>query len=186
MTTNAILAPGDTTGGTGTLTVTNKLVLNGTLNFEVNHGLPNSADKIVTLGTFTNAGATLNVTTVGAAVQAGDSFVLFDRAVSNFAAVNLPVLSAPLSWTNKLAVNGSIAVVSGVSLTPVVVTNVPNGANLTLSWPTDHIGWRLVSHTNPALPMATWSTVAGSTTVSTINITINTNNPQVYYRLVYP
>ena len=115
-----------------------------------------------------------------------DSFQLFDRAVSNFTAVNLPALSSPLSWTNKLAINGSIAVFSGVNTTPGIITNTFAGNNLTMSWSADRIGWRLVTHTNLAAPVASWVTVPGSAGVNTITVPVNTNGPQAYFRMVNP
>jgi hypothetical protein len=77
---------------------------------------------------------------------------------------------------------------------PVVATNATNivvqvtGNNLTLSWPGDHIGWRLQVQTN-ALTQGlgtNWVGVAGSTTTNQMTIPINPANGSVFYRLIYP
>ncbi|HUA64907.1 MAG TPA: LamG-like jellyroll fold domain-containing protein [Alphaproteobacteria bacterium] len=78
----------------------------------------------------------------------------------------------------------------------VTVTVNPSPANilfttannvLTLSWPLDHTGWTLQAQTNNlSVGISTnWVDVAGSTTTNQIPITIDPNNPCVFYRLVY-
>jgi hypothetical protein len=59
---------------------------------------------------------------------------------------------------------------------------------LTLSWPADHTGWRLQVQTNSVSTGLSnnWYTVAGSTTVDSVNTTLDLGNGAVFYRLVYP
>jgi len=63
-----------------------------------------------------------------------------------------------------------------------------DGQHLALSWPSDHIGWRLQVQTNAlATGLNTnWSDVAGSTTTNLINVTLDALNGAVFYRMVYP
>jgi autotransporter-associated beta strand protein len=77
---------------------------------------------------------------------------------------------------------------SSVSVTPPHLTNLVSGGNLNISWPADHLGWRLETQTNPRSTGLSnnWVTVPGSTNVTSMNIPINTANPTVFYRLVYP
>ena len=79
--------------------------------------------------------------------------------------------------------------VSTVNPTPTnIVTTVKSGNQLTLSWPADHIGWRLQAQTNPPGVglNSHWVDVAGSASVNTVPITIvNTNGP-VFFRMIYP
>lgn len=79
---------------------------------------------------------------------------------------------------------------------PVVVppsTNPTNlifqivGSGLALSWPRDHLGWRLQVQTNNlnAGLGTNWWDVAGSTITNQMTIPINTTNGSVFYRLLY-
>jgi hypothetical protein len=75
-----------------------------------------------------------------------------------------------------------------VALTPTNITAVLSGNALTLSWPADHLGWRLQVQTNSlAAGFGTnWVTLPGSELVTGTNITINSANGAVFYRMVYP
>ena len=78
--------------------------------------------------------------------------------------------------------------------TQVVATNPTNitvqvvGNNLGLSWPADHIGWRLQVQANTLAQglFTNWVDVAGSTITNQMSIPINTTNGSVFYRLSYP
>lgn len=170
----------------GTLTINNALTLNGNGFFRVNRaGL--ASDQVSVAGVLTNTGTgTITVTNLGAALQVGDTFSLFNKAVANGAA--LTITGAQVIWTNKLAVDGSIAVVSTVATNPTNITFSVTSNVLTLSWPADHTGWRLQAQTNSlANGLGTnWVDVAGATSVNSTNFTINPANGAVFYRLVYP
>jgi hypothetical protein len=75
-----------------------------------------------------------------------------------------------------------------VALNPTNTTSVVSGNILTLSWPADHLGWRLQVQTNslPAGLSTNWVTVPGSDLVTSTNLTINPGNGAVFYRMVYP
>jgi autotransporter-associated beta strand protein len=75
-----------------------------------------------------------------------------------------------------------------VNTTPTNISASMSGGNLNLSWPSDHLGWRLEVQTNPRSTGLSnnWVTVTGSTNVTSMSIPINTANPTVFYRLVYP
>jgi hypothetical protein len=57
-----------------------------------------------------------------------------------------------------------------------------------LSWPADHQGWILQQQTNSlSAGLGTnWVDVAGSSSITSTNITINSTSPAVYYRLRSP
>jgi hypothetical protein len=78
--------------------------------------------------------------------------------------------------------------VVGVATNPTNITTSVSGSVLTLSWPADHIGWRLQVQTNSLSSGigAGWTDVAGSTSVNSVNVTINPANGTVFYRMVYP
>jgi hypothetical protein len=62
------------------------------------------------------------------------------------------------------------------------------GTNLTLSWPVNHFGWRLLAQTNSlAKGLGTnWTTVANSSLTNAVIVPINRNNGGVFYQLTYP
>lgn len=63
-----------------------------------------------------------------------------------------------------------------------------SGNQLQLSWPADHLGWRLEMQTN-ALHRGlgtNWVTVPNSTNMATTNLMLNFTNSSVFLRLVYP
>jgi hypothetical protein len=61
-------------------------------------------------------------------------------------------------------------------------------SQMQLSWPQDHLGWRLQIQTNaPGNGLGTnWATVPNSTNVFSTNIIINSVNGSVFLRLAYP
>lgn len=97
----------------GALTVNNSLALNGTVNLVLNKaGNTLTFDEITGVTTLT-CGGTLNITAMGDALSAGDTFDLFDAATVNgeFQTVNLPALSPELYWDRtQLYTNGQITV----------------------------------------------------------------------------
>jgi hypothetical protein len=62
------------------------------------------------------------------------------------------------------------------------------GGQLQLSWPPDHLGWRLQIQTNNLSQGigTNWATMANSTNVNSTNVVINPTNGAVFLRLVYP
>jgi polygalacturonase len=71
---------------------------------------------------------------------------------------------------------------------PTNITAYAVGNQLQLSWPQDHLGWRLLIQTNSlAQGLSTnWATVPNSTNVMATNIPIVPTNGSVFLRLVYP
>jgi hypothetical protein len=59
---------------------------------------------------------------------------------------------------------------------------------LQLSWPQDHLGWRLQIQTNNwSGGLGTnWATVPNSTNVTGANVPTDSTNGSVFLRLVYP
>jgi iduronate 2-sulfatase len=111
------LSPGN--NWIGTLTISNRLVLAGTTLMQLYRtGATN--DRIAGL-THVTYGGTLTVTCLAGTLMSGDTFQLFDAGsyTNAFAVVNLPVLAAGLAWTNRLAVDGTIAV-TGSAPPPIV------------------------------------------------------------------
>jgi len=177
----------------GTLTVTRNVTLAGTTFMELNKTTATSDLLRATNTTATTItyGGTLVLTNLAGTLAASNTFRLFSATnyAGAFSAVS-PATPAPgLGWnTNTLATDGILRLVSTVNTTPTNITLVVAGNQLTLSWPPDHLGWRLQVQTNSInVGLRTnWVDVAGSTTVSNVSVTINRANGTVFYRMVYP
>ena len=159
----------------------------------IDRGATTNSDQLIASSLNINPGATLTVNNIGSTnLVAGDTFTLFSAPISgSFSVTNLPALpSSTLAWTNKLAIDGTIAVFSttvGPS-GPEVLTNSYNAGTgiMSLSWPANE-GWRLQMQTN-ALSKGlgtNWVYVTDGT-VSSTNISVNATNGSVFYRLTYP
>ena len=193
----SILAPG-AASAIGALTVTNfgnttnfaVLTLAGTTSVDISRAAAPNTDRIVNASGTNFFGGTLTVNNLGAALVAGDTFQLFTSATNFgvFAATTLPALTTGLAWSNSVTLNGKLTVIALVNTTPTNITSVVNGGKLELSWPVDHIGWRLQNQTNTiATGLGTnWVDVTGSTTVNSVTNVINPANGSVFYRMVYP
>ncbi|MFN3408270.1 MAG: hypothetical protein ACK45B_04710, partial [Limisphaerales bacterium] len=183
--------PGD---GIGTLTVSGTAALNGTVRMELNRTNSPATNDVIAAGSYSASG-TLIVTNLGPDLVAGDKFKLFSTAVTGFSSVILPTNNLAntitYTWNNKLAVDGSIEVLtagSGVNTNATNLTAVFSPGSVTLSWPASHIGWTLQSQTNSqAIGLSTnWVNVAGSSTTNSVTLTVNPTNGAVFFRLKYP
>jgi autotransporter-associated beta strand protein len=174
------LSPGTSIG---TLTINNNLAFAGNLLVEVNKSASPSSDKVDVSGTLVNTGTgIITVTNLGGALAVNDSFALFNKAVSG--GNSLSITGGGAVWTNRLAVNGTIAVVTPISSTPTNINYSVSGSTLTLSWPLDHLTWTLQSNAVGVASSAAWFPVPGSQTTTQVVIPINPALSSVFYRLV--
>jgi autotransporter-associated beta strand protein len=190
---NSTVNPGDVIGK---LTISGAATLNGIVNMQLNRTNAVATNDMISAGSFAGA-AIVNVTNVGPDLVTGDTYRLFNTAVSGYT-VNLPTTNATgsitYSWDNRVAIDGTIKVLSGassVNTNPTNLTFSVSGGNLTISWPADHTGWRLQAQTNALAvglkpPTNSWADVTGSTATNQMVIPVNTGNPTVFYRLAYP
>ena len=176
----------------GTLTINGSVSVSGTVLLRINRTNSPSSDRLNAPTVTINTGATLTVNNIGSTnLVAGDTFTLFGTAVSGFSVTNLPALpNSNLAWTNKLAVDGTIAVYSTIvgPSGPEALTNSFNAASgvLSLSWPANK-GWRLQMQTNSlAKGLGTNWVFVTDGTVSSTNITVSRTNGTAFYRLAYP
>jgi hypothetical protein len=96
-----------------------------------------------------------------------------------------------VSATNSFGASPNSVQASAVPLPSLNSTNLvfaAGGNQLQLSWPPDHLGWRLEIQTNSlANGLGTnWVTVPNSTNIITTNMIITPANDCVFYRLAYP
>jgi autotransporter-associated beta strand protein len=180
------LAPGTSIGA---LTISNSLTLSGNTIMEVN---PLTGTNDVVLGlTSVTYGGRLTLTTLAGSVTASSIFKLFsaDSYHGAFTAFTPANPGSGLAWdTNTLATDGTLRVSTLVSTAPVTITNKVSGNFLTLSWPTDHIGWHLQNQTNTIQTglSTNWLNVPNSSTTNQMIFPIDSSVGTVFYRLVYP
>jgi len=92
---------------------------------------------------------------------------------------------------NGISSDAFTLTVSSVNTTPASILVSLGGTNLTLSWPFDHTGWRLLAQTNHLATGISsntndWGTVANSASTNLVTIPIDPTRPTEFYRLTYP
>lgn len=180
----ATLAPGD---NFGKLTISNSLTLaaGSTTRIELDKN-SGSNDLLRVTGPLA-LGGTLVVTNLGGPLWAGDSFQIFSNTLAPtgvFAATNFPPLPNGFNWIFNPAA-GTLAITSSVALNPTNVTATLTGNALQLSWPYDHLGWRLQAQTN-TLDGGNWFDVPNSTLTNLMNLDVDPATGSVFYRLIFP
>jgi autotransporter-associated beta strand protein len=81
---------------------------------------------------------------------------------------------------------GSLTVPSPIASNPTNITYRVSGSTLTLSWPADHLGWLVQSNSVGIAASNSWYNIAGSSSVTTLNVNIDTAELNVFYRLLKP
>ena len=123
------------------------------------------------------------------ALAAGDRFPLFpaNNYGGSFSTIILPPLAFALDWTNKLAVDGSLEVVSS-ALPPTLSIQRSNNL-LTVRWSTNASNFCLETAFNLAPPVAWQAVTSGIATNGSSFVFSLTNNPAVpkqFFRLAFP
>jgi len=186
-----VLSPGLKIAGTndmGVLTINNNLTINGSLLFQLNKNWAQSNSMAVVSGVLANSGTgSILITNLGPTLAVGDSFQLFNQPVLNGSALSISSGDG-VTWTNMLALNGSIqvlAVTVPINPLPGIVQFHVSGDNLGLSWPTNS-GWILQEQNNPlAVGLSNnWVNVPNSGSVTNMNFKLT--NAAAFYRLVHP
>ena len=169
-----------------TVTATNFIGLKGTVVFDLaNPG------KLVVKPTSTNAltyGGNLTVINSGPAPASGATYQLFSASSygGSFAAENLPILPAGLSWVDNLQTSGSISVTGTVAPSGPTLTPSLTGTTLKLSWDsTTYPGYSVQVQTNGTTIGNTWFNTASGTT-SPYSVQVVPGDPAVYFRLMHP
>ena len=132
---------------------------------------------------------TLTVMNIGPALQVGDTFNLFDGAISGvFAATNLPTFGSPsFYWdTSLLGSQGIIKVASTAPPVPTITSPSLSGSNFTLQGANSQTGFNYVMEATPALAPAIWTGVqtnAGNGGTLNFTFPITPGNPQQFFRI---
>jgi hypothetical protein len=179
----------------GIITVSSNLTLRGTTTLDLNRsvsGVVTNSQIVVKTNATLDCGGSLVLTSSGQPLQAGDSFKLFNAGTMlnpfTDASITYPTLSAGLSWTNRIAANGTVAVVgSGPSTPPTLGVTVSGGSSLSITWPTIYTSYVLQIQTNGqgvGLNDTNWITV--NTTNNQYSLPIDTVNGSAFLRLLKP
>lgn len=186
------LSPGNSIGK---LILSNAPALQGNLLMEISKsGATLTNDQLQVISTLAYGG-TLSVTNIGPDTPAlGNSFKLFSATSGysgGFASTLLPPLPAGLSWTNKLLIDGTIAVVAGpTALNIGGLTR--SGTNLIYNVSGGSAGgtWKQLTSTNVALPLANWTTnrsgIFDGLGNASLTNGINPAEPQRYFWIKTP
>jgi autotransporter-associated beta strand protein len=186
-----VVAPGGAIGaggaaGVGTFTINSNLTINGkaTLRINKNGGVP-SSDLITGLSTVTYGGTLVitNTTSDSTALVAGDTFTLFSATThaGNFASI----VGSPGGSLGFSFANGVLTVIS-TAANPTNITFSVSGSTLTLSWPADHLGWYVQSNSVSIVNSGAWFDVPGSQSGTSLNVTVNPAQPQIFFRMRHP
>ncbi|HZI33173.1 MAG TPA: hypothetical protein VFF11_12595, partial [Candidatus Binatia bacterium] len=180
------LAPG-MPSAIGTLTLNSDLTIGGNVAVKLNKSLSQSNDLVTVYGALSNTNnGMVSVANLGPALAAGDKFTLFSQPVTGGG--NLAVTGGGVTWSNNLANDGSIIVLSTVAAYSTNISYSVSSGTLSLTWPTTHLGWILQYQTNALSSglSTNWVDVPGSASVTSTNISINPSVPAVFYRLRSP
>ncbi|MFO1488374.1 MAG: autotransporter-associated beta strand repeat-containing protein [Verrucomicrobiota bacterium] len=172
----ATLAPG---ASIGTLTINSDLTIGGNLAIEVNKSVSPSNDVVTVTGVLTNSGTgTLTVANLGPALAVGNKFTLFSQPVLNGGAIT--VTGAGATWSNNLAVDGSITVASIGGQPTLNFAKVGN--NLQFTWTGSYKLQAQTNTLNTGLS-GNWGDYPGGGS-SPVNVPIDTTKGAVFFRLV--
>jgi polygalacturonase len=170
-----------------TLTVSNNLTLfPSTI---LNYALGTNTTTVAVTGNL-KLGGTINVTNGAGFTNNTYTLLTYNGNLSGA----LPTLGAePAGFNYSFDTNTlgqvKLVVASTVSLVQTnLLFQIVGGNQMQVSWPADHLGWRLEIQTNnlSAGLGAIWFTVPNSTNVNQINVPISPANGSVFLRLVYP
>lgn len=142
------------------LSVSGNFTLNGVYTVDVNRS-GSARDFTTVAGVVTNVGVgAILVNNLGTALQAGDTFTLFNKPVDHGAA--LGVSGGGVLWTNRLAVDGSIAVVSTTLPRPTLSSPTITGPTLNFSGSGGPAlgAYQLVTSIDASLPVDAWTVVS--------------------------
>jgi fibronectin-binding autotransporter adhesin len=152
---------------TGVLTVTNSIELAGVVIANLNRTNTPNCGGLSSPTITVDVTATLVVTNVGPVLQGGEVFQLFNQPVTGFATNDLPNI-APLTWTNKLAVDGKLYVSTSTNADLLSLVVTPAG---TLS---------PAFNSNTLSYAATEVYTNSSVTVTVVNANLTATNRLIY------
>lgn len=136
-------------------------------------------------------GGRLSLTFPAGTMTTSSTFKLFsaDHYSGKFSALIPSTPGLGLTWnTNTLAIDGTLRVSALVSTNPVTISSALTGNVITLSWPADHIGWRLQVQTNASMMGlgSDWQDLSFSIATNVVSFPLDRAMGSVFYRLLLP
>jgi autotransporter-associated beta strand protein len=157
------LAPG--VESIGRMTISNTLSLASNSLCVLNLSKAAFTNDAITGVTDLNYGGVLRVTNLTGTLTLGDGFKLFGASNYSgaFTSLQLPPLGEGLTWSNRLALDGTLAVT--LAMPPMLSWQSTSSNALAFSWPDYYAGFRLQMQTNSAsLGLGTnWVNIPGAT-----------------------
>jgi autotransporter-associated beta strand protein len=177
----------------GTLVFNGNLTFDGNLTFRVNTSRAQSNDVLsVVNGAPNNTGTgTLTVNNTGPALVAGQKFYLFDQPLPNGGSLTI-VPPAGVVFTNNLALDGSLTVVSSQPPQPPHITGISlSGTDLVINGTNGLAGeqYNVLTTTNLTLPLSQWTVLPTNMfTGGSFSITnpMSSGSPRNFYILRVP
>jgi iron-sulfur cluster assembly accessory protein len=98
------------------------------------------------------------------------------------------LLTANVVFNSTNASSPPVGIVVIPATNPAAIAYAAVNGTLKLSWPADHLGWRLQSQTNTGAVglTANWTDVIWATLTNQVVIPVNPANGTVFYRMIYP
>jgi autotransporter-associated beta strand protein len=171
----------------GTFTVNNSFTNDASsMVIDINKLLSPSNDIVNVSGTLARdvTGGTMTVHNRGPQdLVPGDKFTLFSQPLPNGASIT--VSGGRATWTNNLALDGSISVVTVISTQPVLNFSRTTTNTLVFSWSDPYTSFKLQSQTNSLKVGVSnyWLDYPNGGT-SPVTVPIVKTNPTAFYRLV--
>ena len=178
---------------TGTIAVSDSVVLNGTTTIKLN-GSGNN-DALTATGGSITYGGTLNLVNVNAApLAAGDTFQIFNAGnlTGSFASITPATPGAGLAWNTCQLSSGIISVVSSGASQPAINNVVVSSGNLIFSGTNGTAGgnYYVLTSTDVAAPLSSWTSIATNTFgpggVFSVTNAINPGTPKRFYVIQLP
>jgi hypothetical protein len=183
--TNMLYGGPNVTLSGSTLTVSNNLNLSSNVIYFV---LGSNASTIAVKGNLT-VGGTNNLIAGNGFTNGPYMLITYSGTLTG----NLPVLgSVPAGYACFLNTNTvgqvNLLVTLPPSNEPTNIVLQMSGGQMQLSWPRDHLGWRLQTQTNGLMTGigTNWSDVSGSSFTNQIYLPIDRANGSVFLRLAQP
>ena len=79
-----------------------------------------------------------------------------------------------------------LSISSSVALDPANVTANFTGGALELTWPSNHIGWRVETNATDLANASAWFPLAGSSATNRVFLSPNSNSSNVFFRFAFP
>jgi hypothetical protein len=140
----------------------------------------------VNLGTYVTGAQLIELT--GPSLSSTSGFMLGGATINPDGTWNGGIQKILTATNGEFTVN--VPPTSAFLLNPIVavspnITTSANGGQLTLSWPTNYIGWLLESNST-GLTGPNWSPVPGSGATNQVQIAIQPGQTNLFYRLSLP